>query len=195
MDTENSEDGKYEAVLNAVLRDPRYQRNILWGMVRPGHPEGTIAAHIRELETLLDNADFDEPKRSKLRVLIHVHDTFKGEAARRVPISDPRSHASLSAKFLAEFTDDASLVAIVQHHDVPFSLYRKSLHGAPQSDNLHKLKRDVLDFSLFCDFLALDAATSGKGREPQAWFEASIINLSGRSSFQQSHGINSQLRH
>ncbi len=37
-------------IFDAITCDKRYQRNLDWGEVRPGHPEGTIRAHIAELE-------------------------------------------------------------------------------------------------------------------------------------------------
>ena len=40
----------------------------------------------------------------KLKLLIHTHDSFKAEAQPGVPISDPRSHASLARTFLATYS-------------------------------------------------------------------------------------------
>ena len=44
----------YKEIFAAITSDPRYQRNLDWGKVRPGHPEGTIRAHIAELEHNLE---------------------------------------------------------------------------------------------------------------------------------------------
>src|SRR5215470_4893577 len=68
----------YEKVYNAIVSDPRYQRNLDWGEARPGHPEGTVRAHIAEIEA---NLDALRPKLSasdywKLKILIHTHDSF-----------------------------------------------------------------------------------------------------------------------
>src|SRR6516164_2441514 len=72
----------YKQIFDAVTSDPRYQRNLDWGEARPGHPEATVRTHIAEvdgnLEALrhkLSETDYWRP-----RVLIHTHDTFKGEA-------------------------------------------------------------------------------------------------------------------
>ena len=40
----------YRAVFEAVIGDPRYLANLDWGEARPGHPEGTVRAHIAEIE-------------------------------------------------------------------------------------------------------------------------------------------------
>src|SRR4051812_11073277 len=102
-----------DEILLRITSDPRYQRNLAWGKPRAGHPEGTIAAHIRDLERNLDRlrGKLADDEIAKLRLLIHVHDTFKPDATDGVPIRDPRSHASLARAFLTEFVpDDAELL-------------------------------------------------------------------------------------
>src|SRR6185312_3403987 len=95
----------YKTIFERITSDPRYQRNLDWGEPRPGHPEGTVRAHIAELEGNLENL---RPKLSdddywKLRLLIHTHDTFKGESREGIAIAAPKSHASLARAFLATY--------------------------------------------------------------------------------------------
>src|SRR5262249_31482518 len=45
---------EYEKIYDAVVSDPRYQHNLDWGDPRPGHPEGTVRAHIVEIERNLE---------------------------------------------------------------------------------------------------------------------------------------------
>lgn len=40
--------------LEAVTTDPRDLGNLDWGEARPGHPEGTVRAHIAEIEPNLE---------------------------------------------------------------------------------------------------------------------------------------------
>src|SRR5262245_18791904 len=96
---------EYERIFAALTRDERYLANLEWGQPRRGHPEGTVRAHIAELERNLDGLRprLTEDETWKLRILIHTHDSFKAEAKSGVPIGDPRSHASLARAFLAEF--------------------------------------------------------------------------------------------
>jgi hypothetical protein len=92
-------------IVERVLADPRYQKNVEYGKPRPGHPEGKVKTHIAEV---IANLDAIRPRLKsddaywKLLFLIHVHDTFKAEAGRNVPILDPKSHASLARQFAAE---------------------------------------------------------------------------------------------
>src|SRR5258708_6747792 len=117
----------YKQIFDKIITCPRYRRNLEWGNARPGHPEGTIRAHIGEVEGNLERLrhKLSDTDYWRLKVLIHVHDTFKGEAAPGVPITAPNSHASLARGFLAEFCDDADMLAMVQYHDEPFALSRQ----------------------------------------------------------------------
>jgi hypothetical protein len=44
----------YRAAFDAIVADPRYQKNLDWGKARPGHPEGTVRKHIAEIEQNLE---------------------------------------------------------------------------------------------------------------------------------------------
>jgi hypothetical protein len=161
------------AILAAITADPRYQRNLAWGEPRTGHPEGTIAAHIRDLQRNLDRlrGKLADDEIAKLRILIHVHDTFKPDATDGVPIRDPRSHASLARTFLAQFTDEAELLDIVQNHDEPYALFLRARRGAGPADPARwaALKQTIRDWDLFLAFALIDGSTSGKGQQPLIW--------------------------
>ena len=164
----------YRAAFERMTADARYQKNIHWGEPRSGHPEGSIAAHIAELER--NAAEFDvrlsETDRWRLRLLIHAHDTFKPDAA-DVKISHPQSHASLAREFLAEFCpDDAELLGIVQFHDEPYALYRQEQHGRLNTARYDALFALICEWDLFLAFLIVDGCTPGKNREPLHWFFA-----------------------
>ncbi len=165
----------YRAACERLTADGRYLKNIRWGEPRAGHPEGSIHAHIAELErnaAVLD-LHLSETDRWRLRLLIHSHDTFKPEAAEGAKIADPRSHASLARAFLAEFCpDDADLLDIVQFHDEPYALWRQEQHGRLNRARLDALFSVIRDWDLFLAFLVVDGCTPGKSREPLRWFFA-----------------------
>jgi hypothetical protein len=163
----------FEEVLSRIQRDPRYQSNLDWGKPRSGHPEGTVRAHIEELERNLNRLRhrLTEADAARLRVLIHTHDTFKADAAKGVAIEDPRSHASLARSFLAEFCDDADLLAMVQWHDEPYALWRQWKHKQVlNSERLEALIDRIDDWNLFLAFNLIDGCTNGKDRESLHWF-------------------------
>jgi hypothetical protein len=161
-----------QATFDSIVRDPRYQKNLDWGEARPGHPEGTVRAHIDELE---HNLELLRPKLEtddfwKLKLLIHTHDSFKSEVKSGVAITDPKSHASLARDFLAEFCDDRDLLAMVQYHDEPFALWRQGQgKGKCNAARLTALLQNVQDWNLFLAFNIIDGCTEGKGREPLVW--------------------------
>ena len=163
----------YKQIFDAVTSDPRYQRNLDWGEARPGHPEGTVRAHIavvdRNLEALRHK--LSETDYWRLRVLIHTHDTFKGEAQPGVPISAANSHASLARAFLADFCTDGDMLAMVQYHDEPFALWRQvASKGKFNQERFTALLAGIRDWELFLAFNIVDGCTEGKGREPLRWF-------------------------
>ena len=167
-----------------MTADARYQTNIHWGEPRSGHPEGSIAAHIAELEgnAAVLGAKLSETDRGRLRLLIHSHDTFK-PGADDVKISHPRSHASLARAFLAEFCpDDAGLLDIVQFHDESYALWRQEQHGRLNHARLDALFAVIRDWDLFLAFLIVDGCTAGKSREPLRWFFEQAAGR-GRASF------------
>jgi hypothetical protein len=162
----------YKAAFDAIIQDSRYQRNLDWGESRPGHPEGTVRAHIREIERNLEAlcARLSEPDYWKLKLLIHAHDSFKAEAERGVAITDPKSHASLAREFLATHCPDADLLAMVQYHDEPFALWRQfHAKGKYNQERFATLLSTINDWNLFLAFNIVDGCTEGKGREPLVW--------------------------
>jgi hypothetical protein len=162
----------YRTLFDAVVADPRYQTNLDWGEARPGHPEGTARAHIAEIERNLEalKPQLSEPDYWKLKVLLHTHDSFKHGSERGVPITHPKSHASLARAFLSEFCDDADLLAMVQYHDEPFALWRQvETKGSCNQERFSALLQSIKDWNLFLAFNIIDGCTEGKGREPLRW--------------------------
>lgn len=163
---------EYLRAFGTVMADPRYLKNIEWGEPRPGHPEGTVRAHIAEIEPNLERlrAKLTEVEYWKLKLLIHTHDTFKGESTPGVAIIDPASHASIARAFLAAHCDDADLLAMVQYHDEPFALYRQvESKGRCNPDRFNALLGAISDWNLFLAFNIIDGCTEGKSVEPVRW--------------------------
>ena len=170
----------YRAAFDAIVSDPRYQKNLGCGDARPGHPEGTVRMHIAEIEPNLETLrpHLSDDDYWKLKLLIHTHDSFKAESVPGVAITDPNSHASLARQFLAEFCDDPDLLAMVQYHDEPFALWRQfEAKGKYNQDRLAALLKNIADWNLFLAFNIIDGCTEGKSREPLHWL---FKELSGK---------------
>ena len=169
----------YKKIFDAITSDARYQRNLDWGKARRGHPEGTVRAHIAELEGNVEQLRerVSETDYWRLKVLIHTHDTFKREARRGAPITAPNSHASLARAFLAEFCDDADMLTMVQYHDEPFALWRQfASRGKFSQERLTRLVTSIRDWNLFLAFNIIDGCTEGKERDPLRWLFRQVAN-------------------
>lgn len=161
-------------IIERVLANSRYKKNVEYGKPRPGHPEGRVKAHIAEV---IANLDTIRPRLKsddaywKLLFLIHVHDTFKADSAGNVPILDPQSHASLARSFAAEYTDDTDLLNMIQFHDENYALWKQfRQHGTYDAQRFDSLLRAISDWDLFLIFIIVDGATAGKDKEKLAWF-------------------------
>jgi len=163
----------YPSIFARIVADPRYQRNLDWGQPRAGHPEGSIRAHIEELER---NLEVLRPRVSaddawRLRVLIHTHDTFKPGAIEGTAIVHARSHASLARKFLEEFAVEPGLLVIVQYHDEPYALWQQvKRRGTFDARRLGALLQRIHAWDLYLAFLIIDGCTAGKSRDQLHWF-------------------------
>jgi hypothetical protein len=167
-------------IVEKIIIDPRYQKNIEYGEPRSGHPEGKVKYHIAELEENLEKLTahgISEEQYWKLKLLIHVHDTFKADSVPDSPIIAPNSHASLARKFAAEFIDDEDLLAMIQFHDVNFALWKQfAATGTYDQNRFQNLLRTIQDWDLFLMFIIIDGSTSGKDPQKTLWFINEVRN-------------------
>jgi hypothetical protein len=176
-------------VLEDIKKDPRYQKCIAWGKKRAGHDEGTIAAHIQELERNLEivkphlNNVADE---MVLLLLIHTHDTFKSEAERKVSIQHPKSHASLGREYVESYLGKTHLSNMLQYHDDLYAIWRNAQANSGKVDQfrLNKLISHIEDWDLFLAFTIIDNTTKSKDLEPTQW---AIKILQQRVNFSLNH--------
>ena len=153
-----------------VSSDSALVDNLAWGEPRKGHPEGSIAAHVDDLLSTL--AEWDEPteRRSHLRLITLVHDSFKADVVEKLPKVGRNHHADRARRFAERYTGDPAVLATVQHHDRPYALWRKMKRkGRLDERGFEKMVDDIPDLALFVRFVELDGSTEGKNREPIHW--------------------------
>ena len=170
----------YQTIFDQIVADERYRANIDWGAPRQGHPEGSVRAHIAEIEINLValQSRFSDVDYWKLKLLIHTHDSFKAESEKGVPISHPKSHASLARQFLQEYCEDHDLLAMVQYHDEPFALWRQQqFKGHYNQQRFALLLQNINDWNLFLAFNIIDGCTKGKSRDPLHWLFGEIDGI------------------
>ena len=177
----------FQTLYQHLARDLRCQRNLDWGEPRHGHPEGSVRAHVAEVDR---NVEALRPRLSadadywRLRLLALIHDAFKAEADTGVPTTDPRNHATMARAFLASRCDDPDLLATVQFHDEPYALWRQvRARGRCDPARWDALLSAIRDWDLFLAFLIADGSTAGKSREPLRWFFKQIGSRAVHSRF------------
>lgn len=183
---------QWAEVFTKILKHPRYLSGIEYGNPRRGHAEGSVKNHILQLETnleiLLKNnvVVIDTDYYWKLKILIHVHDTFKGEAQRGAPIDDLRSHASIARFFFGQFAHDQDMACILQYHDLGFAIYKKLQATRPQKleevkiasiERVRTCIGKIDDKNLFLLFCLIDTCTPSKGREKIKWWVGLVFML------------------
>lgn len=158
--------------LSEIKQDERYQEGLSWGKVRDGHPEATISEHVAELERnvaiLADEMLVDE--RAIVDLLVHTHDTFKGEAKGGVPIDDPQSHASIARSYVEEYLGETSISPMLQYHDELYAIWKKEQKkGEIDEVRLAALIDKIEDWDAFMTFTIVDNATAGKDLSSTQW--------------------------
>ncbi len=160
--------------LAQIRSDPRYKKNIEYGQPRSGHPEGSVAAHIQDLEAnleLLRPRLRSEEDYWKLQLLIHVHDSLKAEAEPDAGILAPRGHASLAREYASHFIQDADLLNMIQWHDANYALWQQyQAAGSYDAHIFRQMLSAIRDWDLFLVFIIIDGSTEGKDYGKLAWF-------------------------
>ncbi len=161
-----------------LLSVPDFRQGLLWGEPRFGHPEGTVAIHVKEV---LDNIslipNLSATDRSHLRLIALAHDTFKYKEDRSRPRDWSKHHGVLARRFLEVYTREAVVLDVVETHDDAYYHWLSlNCNAAPRSIN------DLLDKVGYCLqvyylFFKCDTQTGDKTQAPLRWFEKQMPNI------------------
>lgn len=154
----------------AVAEAPELQAGLGWGKPRPGHPEGSVGAHVAHLLEAIDERGETGERRRLLRFVALVHDSFKYRVHEWLPKTGANHHAARARAFAERFVDDEAVLAVIELHDRPYSLWRKMRrHGTLDEAGFERMMARVPDPELLLAFVELDGGTEGKRPEPIAW--------------------------
>lgn len=150
-----------------------------YGKSRPGHPEGQIIYHIKEVLDNIDKWYGDDKDRTDLRLIALVHDTFKHKVDHTKPKVGDNHHGTIARVFTQKFTQDHMILQIIEKHDEAYNSWsvggrRGNWYKAEERANKlieELLIKDGLD--LYVKFYRCDNATGDKEQENYEWF----INL------------------
>ena len=154
-----------------VTAEPVLLEGLAWGEPRAGHPEGAVGTHVSHLLSAIEESGESGDRRERLRFMALVHDAFKSQVRERLPRVGENHHAMRARRFAEKFTDDPGLLAAIELHDRPYSLWRKMQRkGKLDERGFERMMRRVSDPSLFLRFIEIDGSTEGKRPEPIEWF-------------------------
>lgn len=155
----------------ALAEDPELLEGLAWGTPRPGHPEGSVAAHVSDLLRRIEAHGETGERRHLLRLVSIVHDAFKGRVNYRLPRTGENHHAMRARRFAEGYTDDERMLSVIELHDRPYALWRRWRRtGELNEDAFETMMDRVTDTELFFAFVELDGSTEGKRSQPIAWF-------------------------
>lgn len=164
-----------------LLQDPAFTEGLNWGVPRYGHPEGEIYKHIQEVLENINLLGIQGENRERLRLVAFAHDSFKHKESRGVPRDWSKHHSVLARQFLERYTDDPTILGIIELHDEAYYAWRMEfLHrkAVPGRIRLNALLERVENFlQLYYLFFKCDTRTGDKTQAPLLWFEREIPHL------------------
>jgi hypothetical protein len=159
----------------AVASDPELIAGLEWGKPRSGHPEGTVAAHVKDLLEAIDAAGETGKRRAQLRFIVLVHDSMKYRVHDWLPRTGPNHHATRARKFAERYTDDEDVLTTIELHDRPYALWRKMRRKRRLDEaGFARMAERISDRDLFLRFVELDGSTEGKRPEPIEWLRKEL---------------------
>jgi len=162
----------------AFLKAEAFQKGLLWGKPRFGHPEGQVYKHIREVLDNIDRLPIDSTTRRDLRTVAFVHDTFKYAEDKSHPRDWSKHHGVLARQFLEQYTKDPRLLKVVEFHDEAYYVWRmKALYQkVEQSEARLKRLLEIMgaDIQFFYLFFKCDTLTGDKTLAPVHWAEETL---------------------
>ena len=154
--------------------DPELLKGLAYGKPRPGHPEGTVGAHVADLLETIDRWGETGERRAELRFLALVHDAMKFRVREWLPKTGGNHHATRARRLAERYTDDERLLATIELHDRPYALWRRSTHGRVSDGAFDRMLERIPDRGLFARFVELDGSTEGKRPEPIDWLQSEL---------------------
>lgn len=157
-----------------LLHSPECRSGFHWGKPRPGHPEGLVLLHIREVLDNIDEQELTLKDRHDLRIVAIAHDTFKIEQEQLSHDGITVHHGHLAAHFLSHWDVSSRVKDIVYWHDEAYYCWKMARLGM-EKDALNRLNRlyDRLkdNWSFFEAFFNADTLTGDKDPAPLDWLK------------------------
>jgi HD domain len=167
------------ALEEQLLQTPEFNKGLSWGKPRYGHPEGAVIYHIVEVLENIERLMLNPIERETLRLVALVHDTFKfKEEQLRIWDEDySQHHGILARRFMEQYTDDESVLKLIELHDEAYYIWKIQDETRRQSLIERLFNRLGDDLQLFYAFFMCDTKTGDKTQAPISWFESSAKGM------------------
>lgn len=163
----------------AIIGNSDFIDGCNYGKKRPGHPEGLVIYHIKEVLDNVEKYYGEDEDRDDLRLIAILHDTFKHKVDRSKPRVGENHHGMLARRFAEKFPINDDILTILEKHDDAFKAWQKGgRHGdwykaERQANQLINglMIEGIID--LYVKFFKCDNLTGNKEQDNFDWF----INL------------------
>ena len=160
----------------AIIADADFIVGAMYGKSRPGHPEGQVIYHIKEVLENIEKFYGEDEDKEDLRLIAILHDTFKNKVNQNLPKSGENHHGMIARRFAEKFPIHQYILTVIQYHDDAYNAWSA---GGRHGDWYKAKKRatnlinaleieDCLD--LYLKFYHCDNATGDKTQENYEWF-------------------------
>jgi hypothetical protein len=153
-----------------IVSSDTYTSALTWGDSRPGHPEGNLGKHIemlhdnfsRIIRLLGPDEILSKEQLLVVNILIDSHDILKPHARTGVPISHPKSHASLAANWIKSLGGSNELAVMVALHDEHHALFRMNERSSLENPRVDRLVNSIRDWDAYLVFQMCDKVGPGR---------------------------------
>jgi hypothetical protein len=165
-----------------IIADQEWWTGAEYGEPRPGHPEGKVVYHIKEvlnnIDRLFSTSSYDpgpSPLYCQLRLIALIHDTFKYKVDRAKPRNGENHHGTIARRFAEKYIKDEAVLEIIELHDEAYNAWRKG-NSRGQWDKAEErakvlIKRLGNRLELYLAFFQCDNETGDKTRDSVIWFK------------------------
>lgn len=157
-----------------ILNSEQYEKAEIFGNPRPGHPEGTVGLHVKQILEFIDKQDW-EKYRKELRILALLHDIGKPlvKYSENGHVID-KGHSAISEGISRKFSDDERLLYLI-------SIHNKYIHHFRDEEKNRFNERKFVETYLGSDLELLTrfhyADSNNREKDSSKWFDDKSFKL------------------
>jgi hypothetical protein len=167
----------------AIIADLDFIQGAMYGKPRPGHPEGQVIYHIKDVLANIDKFYKDDWDRSELRMIAIIHDTFKYKVDQTKPKVGENHHGMIARRFAEKYIKNDRILKIIELHDEAYNSWQKGgrrgdWYGAKKrAISLIKTLAELDGVEMYMKFYRCDNATGDKLSDNYEWFENEVNDI------------------